>query len=226
MTEAISIPSDGSVAWMRLPAPEPNDAGHTARMTAVQQGDGEREARLRAEGDSLDWALLHDAKTSARSFSQLFERHRDYVFRLAWGFVGERSAEDITQEVFVRVLRQRRRWTRRAKFTTLLYQVTLNTAREVRRSQAREVLVDLSDSEAAGPVPADRLQSPPVGSATADLSKALASLSNRQREVVVLRHLEGLSTKEAAQVMGCTQGSVKVHLHRGMAALKTFLDNN
>ncbi len=234
MTDALALTPDGVTTWPHELAANGVDRGigHASRMSASGKGGraSSREAdtdvspRGVTKDDSLDWALLKDAKTSASSFSELFERHRDYVFRIAWGFAGERHAEDITQEVFVRILRQRRRWTRRAKFTTLLYQVALNTAREVRRGHGREVLVDLSDADAQGPVPPNLLRSEPVGSAAADLAKALASLSNRQREVVVLRHLEGLSTKEAAQVMGCGEGSVKVHLHRGMTALKTFLE--
>lgn len=168
-----------------------------------------------------DWKLLELAKSDVRCFGRLFERHRDYVFRLAWGFAGASCAEDITQEVFMRVLMQRKRWVRRAKFTTLLYQITLNTAREFRRQGRREVAVDLAAPGEAESVGAE-LGVEPRNPELHDLARALRTLSGRQREVVVLRHLEGLSTKETARILGCGEGSIKVHLHRGMAKLREF----
>lgn len=182
-------------------------------------------AGVGAPGALDDWKLLALAKTDVRAFGELFERHRDYVFRLAWGFAGHSPAEDITQEVFTRVLAHRRRWVRRAKFTTLLYQITLNIAREFRRRHGREVSVDLGEPSEMTGLGAD-LHVNPANPELHDLGKALHTLSDRQREVVVLRHLEGLNTRETAKVLGCAEGSVKVHLHRGMAGLRKFLEND
>ena len=164
-----------------------------------------------------DWSLLAIAEDGFAGLDTLFDRHKDYVFRLAWGFVGEQGlAEDVTQEVFLRLAAARQRTRPRAKFRTWLYQVTLNTARELRRKQ-RETLLDepaVLDERAAPPERDDRLF---------DLERALDQLSDRQREALVLRYIEGLSTRETAEVMGCRSGTLKSHLHRAVHFLRSFL---
>ena len=167
---------------------------------------------------SDDWQLLTGSDRGLCGLDALFERHKDYVLRLAWGFLGDREpAEDVTQEVFLRLARGRKRFRRRGKLRTLLYQITLNTCREARRSRARagRLAHSLEDvSHRSAPPPDPRL---------ADLSRALDVLSERQREAVVLRFFEGLDTRETARVMGCREGSVKSHLHRAIAALRRAL---
>lgn len=196
--------------------------GYDSSMRVRTKTSSTLGAQSDCHAHSDDWKLLALAKTDARAFGELFERHRDYVFRLAWGFAGRSPAEDITQEVFTRVLARRRRWVRRAKFTTLLYQITLNISREFRRRHGREIVVDLGENGEAAGLGADlrmHVKDPQLH----DLAKALETLTERQRETVVLRHLEGLSTRETAKVLGCGEGSVKVHLHRGMGRMREFL---
>ena len=60
----------------------------------------------------------------------------------------------------------------------------------------------------------------------AELGRLLGSLPDRQREVIVLRVLEGMSTRETAEVMRCREGTVKTHLHRGTAALRQRLKSD
>lgn len=169
-----------------------------------------------------DWDLLAMAPQDRAALEQLFQRHRHYVFRVAWSLLGEdAAAEDVVQEVFLRLQSGRLRASRRARFTTWFYQVTLNTAREQARKRRRlwgaapaeEALRDTPDA-AADPGRLDRLR---------DLSRALATLPIRQREVVVLRFLEGFDTAETAEILGCRQGTVKAHLHRATLSLRDRL---
>ena len=68
-----------------------------------------------------DWDLISRKKQTDEAFAVLFERHKDYIFRLAAGFVGDPGlADDITQEVFIRMFRGRKRWKPRAAFRTWL----------------------------------------------------------------------------------------------------------
>lgn len=180
-------------------------------------------AQPRRRDDASDWDLLARARSQASAFGVLFERHRDYVFRLAWGFCGEHAADDVTQEVFTRVLARRRPFLRRARFTTLLYQITLNVAREFRRRDRREGALDELDEKTRARFEQAQTAAP-VEAELADLGKALATLSPRQREVIVLRRLEGLSTRETAAVLRCREGTVKVHLHRALRALRAALN--
>lgn len=181
---------------------------------------GTLEGRTGDDVPEDDWRLLAAARHSARAFGELFERHRDYVHRVAWGVVGSALAEDVTQEVFVRLLARRRPWLRRARFSTLLFRITVNTSRELARRAGRELPVTdereiLLRSDPA-PGPEQRLDA-------TDLERALRTLTERQREVVVLRHLEGLSTRETSRVLRCSEGSIKTHLHRGLEQLRQAL---
>ena len=72
-----------------------------------------------------DWDLLDRREETDESFAILFNRHKDSVYRLAIGFTADHDlADDITQEVFVRIFRGRKRWKPRAKFTIWVYRVT------------------------------------------------------------------------------------------------------
>lgn len=169
-----------------------------------------------------DWDLLATAAHNECALSALFQRHRHYVFRVAWGLLGEdAAADDVVQEVFLRMRAGRLKAQPRAKFTTWLYKVAVNTAREQARKRRRmwgdaaatEILAGLAD-EAAHPARLETLR---------DLSHALSALPLRQREVVVLRHLEGFDTAETAEILGCRAGTVKAHLNRATLKLRDIL---
>jgi RNA polymerase sigma-70 factor (ECF subfamily) len=172
--------------------------------------------------EAADWVLLRAARRQPAAMGELFRRHRDYVFRLAWGFTGDRNlAEDAVQEVFIRLMSPRLAWRPRAAFTTWLYRVVQNVSRELRRAGIRELI------DAGRPV-TDRPGGDPAEDERrlAELAGLLARLPERQREVVVLRVLEGLSTKETAQAMGCREGTVKAHLHKASLALRAILSRD
>ena len=142
---------------------------------------------MRETTSKSDWQLLKAAKRDSSALTELFLRHKDYVYRLSWGFIGERaSAEDAVQEVFIRLPQLRVGWRMSAKFTTWLYKVTLNVCRELMRKRR-------PDSESYSP--AAQVDDPERGVVLSQLTGALQRLPERQREVVVLRMLEGLSTK-------------------------------
>jgi RNA polymerase sigma-70 factor (ECF subfamily) len=167
-----------------------------------------------------DWTLLATCRTDRGALELLYRRHRDYVFRVACGLLGDRvRAEDAMQEVYARIAGKRSWFVPRAQFRTWLYRVTLNVTREDRRASARFP---------APPDGHDAIDEHPRGAAERDtvlteLQRALGELPARQREVVVLRYLEGLSTTETAAVLGCREGTVKAHLHRAALALETRL---
>lgn len=171
-----------------------------------------------------DWDLLASAAKDESALATLFERHRHYVYRLAWGVLNDdHGADDVVQEVFLKMRRGKLKAARKAKFTTWLYAVALNTAREQSRVKQRGWR--------------DRTVVSPFGSNTdirtsltrvddlRDLGAALSQLPPRQREVVVLRFLEGFDTRETAEIIGSREGTVKAHLHRATENLRKFLSN-
>ncbi len=166
-----------------------------------------------------DWQLLTQSKRRDEVFRILFTRHKDYIYRLACGFIGDSGlAEEITQEVFVRIFKGQSRWRPRAKFTTWIYRMTINTSRELARRKNREAkLIDKIKLENPKEYPVD-----PEDSRQATLQRILAQLPTRQREAVVLRYYEKLSIRETAKIMGCRQGTVKSHLHKALKNLRNL----
>ena len=160
-----------------------------------------------------DWRLLSCVRDNPAALGTLFERHKDYVFRLAWGVLGNRvDAEDTVQQVFSKLAEPRLRWAPRAKFRTWLYRVAINTAREIGRQHMRS-------ERLAGAL---RAQTQTVVEDAA-IAVRMEELPERQREVVVLRFLEGFSTTETAKILGTREGTVKTHLHRATRRLQSLL---
>jgi RNA polymerase sigma-70 factor (ECF subfamily) len=152
------------------------------------------------------------------------------VYALCRRLLGDPSdAADATQEVYVRVVRSVMGFRGEASFSTWIHRVTVNVCMTSLRRRgdvrARGQSAGRADFEP------DELLSDDAGpearAETADLAKrtarALAELPEDAREVVVLRDVEGLSTKETAELLGVSEGAVKVRLHRAHARLRELV---
>lgn len=157
------------------------------------------------------------------SFSRLVSRHYDFVFRVAYRLTGHRAdAEDVAQEVCVRIGRAIGDYRGGGRFTTWLYAMTLNGVRDLARSRSRDsartrafAVHALVDGE-AGPVD--------DGADQADrLWEAVRSLSPKQRDAVTLVYGEGLSHADAADAMACSEPTVSWHIHEAKKRLKTIM---
>jgi RNA polymerase sigma-70 factor, ECF subfamily len=144
------------------------------------------------------------------------------------------EAADATQEVFVRVMRSVIGFRGDSAFGTWLHRVTVNVCLTAlrRRSKARAVGMVAGGTPFALPGGDDATlvasdASPSEAAETADLlarsEAALARLPEDARAVVVLRDIEGLSTREVAELLGVTETVVKVRLHRAHARLRTLV---
>ena len=151
------------------------------------------------------------------------------VYALARRLLGDPAdAADATQEVYVRVVRSVLGFRGDSSFGTWLHRVTVNVCLSALRSRgdvrARGQSAGIAemDVEIVDPAP-----DPAARAETADLAartaRALDDLPADAREVVVLRDVQGLSTKEAAQVLGISEGAVKVRLHRAHARLRELV---
>lgn len=151
------------------------------------------------------------------------------VYALARRLLGDtEDAADATQEVYVRVVRSVLGFRGEATFGTWLHRVTVNvclttlTSRGDQRARGQvagavEFDLDLPDS---APDPAARVE---LADLAARTSLALDELPTDAREVVVLRDLQGLSTKQTAVVLGISEGAVKVRLHRAHVKLRELV---
>ena len=190
-----------------------------------QAADAAELVRLAKEGDS-------------GAFDRLVELHALGVYNLARRVLRSReAAEDCVQEAFLRAYRGLAGFRGEAAFSTWLYQITLNVAREALKKRARDPLLA---SELAGEDPeasfdfenlrAREVEPPPNPEAglVAEqrrrlLLQAVDSLPQHHREVVVLYDLQGLSYEEIAAVLKKPVGTVKVHVHRGLKRLRKML---
>ena len=161
------------------------------------------------------------------TWDEIVDRHSDRVYRLAYRLTGNRhDAEDLTQEVFVRVFRSLSTYTP-GTFEGWLHRITTNLFLDQARRKQRIRFDALSD-EAAGRLPS-ALPTPDVAQLDrmfdADIEAALASLAPDFRAAVVLCDVEGLSYEEIADVLGLKLGTVRSRIHRGRSQLRKALSH-
>jgi RNA polymerase sigma-70 factor (ECF subfamily) len=167
--------------------------------------------------------ILDVQEGSHEAFRGLVELHMRRVYDLAFGFVNDHDdAEDIAQEVFVKVYHSIRHFRHESGFSTWLYRITANTSldrlKQRRRTHARLVPMDESQINGVTINPGtDHID------ADARVERALHELPTLQRAVVMLRHLEGFSTKQVSDILHCSEGTVKTHLHRGLKKMRLKL---
>jgi RNA polymerase sigma-70 factor (ECF subfamily) len=145
----------------------------------------------------------------AAPFDELYARHIDRVYNIAYRLVGDsETARDICQEVFIRVYQNLGRFRFEAKFTTWLYTIVLNLARTYHRGK-KWTPIDEIPPQASGSENDSMLNKVALGEAKRAVRRLLGDLPAREREALVLRHYEGLSCKEAAEVMQCAPETVR-----------------
>ena len=159
------------------------------------------------------------------SWEEVVSQHSARVYRLAYRLTGNpHDAEDLTQEVFVRVFRSLSSYTP-GTFEGWLHRITTNLFLDGARRKARirfDALAEDADSRMPGRAPApdvavtDRLFDD-------DVEAALADLPPDFRAAVVLCDIEGLSYEEIADVLGVKLGTVRSRIHRGRSMLRTAL---
>lgn len=170
--------------------------------------------------DRIEQAKAGDAA----AFEGLVERYRAQVFRTALRLLGNREdALDASQEVFLRMFKHLNTFDERKKFEPWLYTVTVNVCKDLYRNRSRRRQVPLEDAHR------DRLETPPSAGRRADaaeerniVEQGLLTLGEREREAIVLRDIEGLSTKEVAEVLGTAEVTVRSQISRARVKLKKF----
>jgi RNA polymerase sigma-70 factor (ECF subfamily) len=179
-------------------------------------------AMMLDEGGASDSELIGRAKDGDRgAFGQLVERHYDFVHRVAWRWCGRKAdAEDIAQDVCVRLGRAIRDYRGGGAFTTWLYAMTLNAARDHARKSARES----AKAEAYGVHALISGEAPEEPDDQAEaLWAAVRKLPDKQRDAVLLVYGEGLSHAAAAEAMAISETTVSWHVHEAKKRLKVLM---
>lgn len=170
------------------------------------------------------------------AFAALVQRHQPRMLRLATATVGSRAvAEEVVQDTWLAVVRGVVRFEGRSSLKTWLFSILLNRARSAGDREQRagtldpersvEERFDKAGAWAEPPEPwADRADDRLVAERLARrLQELLPELPEAQRQVVLLRDVEGLASDEVAALVGVTDGHQRVLLHRGRTRLRQLL---
>jgi RNA polymerase sigma-70 factor (ECF subfamily) len=180
--------------------------------------------------EQLMWRVKTEGDQEA--FAGLVGRWQKPIHALCTRMTGDRDlAEDLTQTAFTRLFASRQRWEGASKFSTYLWRVAINLCHdEARKSWRRnECSLDLVEDEESGELQVHAASDlPPDAQAEARerneiVREALLKLDPRYREVVVLKHYEGLRFHEIATVLGIPEGTVKSRMAEGLNRLNKLL---
>jgi len=169
------------------------------------------------------------------AFEELVQPYRTALLRLAYRMTGNmEEAMDITQETLLRCFRYLHHYDRARNFRNWLFQISANLARDWHRKRKLETRLEMDlrqndfDPDHSEPLKIkETIFSQPSGEKTSDLqldvNACLAKLSPRERQVFVLRDLEGLSIKETATVLKTSRLSVRVNLSSARSKIRKFI---
>ena len=156
------------------------------------------------------------------AFERLVAACRDRVYSLAWHLSGSATlADDIAQDVFVKLLTRIGQFRHEAEFTTWLYRIVANTSTDYRRAHGRFVPVD--DGVAVPPQAPQQEERFSREETAARVRAALAEVRPAFRVALVLRYIEGLSYEEIGRVLQIAPGTVASRLSRGQLQLGRML---
>lgn len=187
-----------------------------------QEADADREIVLRVQAGEV------------AAFDALVLRYRERVYGVIYNLIGNREdAADLTQDCFIKAFRSIHRFHAQAAFFTWLYRIAVNsTLSQLRRQRLRSFLsLDQLDTEA--PVAKEVIDALTDNSGSdratfaqelqEKLNDALQRLSIKHRTVVTLFEIDGLNHQEIADVMGCSEGTVRSRLHYAKQQLQSEL---
>ena len=181
-------------------------------------------------GADEDSELVSRAQAGDRlAFEELVRRHADRLHAVVVRLVADRhEAEEVTQEAFLRAWRGIASFKGEARFFTWLYRIGVNEAR--RRAQRRIPDDNVASLDEHGVDPADPRPAPDRHAEHRDLraalERAVRALDPDYRAPLILRDVEGLSTAEAAAIMGLSEAAFKSRLHRARLAVRNAIEDH
>ncbi len=182
-----------------------------------------------SEAQTIDLARSGDRP----AFGRLVRTHQRRVFGCALHMLGDRGeAEDATQETFLRAFKAIARFDGRSELSTWLYRICMNVCLNTLRRRRRVDAADIDDPRLPEPA-ADPIQGGNDPRRTTEavqlygrLATALDALTPSLRATVVLVCLQGMPHKEAAEVLGCPEGTVAWRIHEARSRLREALHSD
>ncbi len=177
--------------------------------------------------DSIDARVIRACQQGDReAFRLLFEAYKDRVFSIARYSLGdEAAADDVTQQIFVKLITRIGQFRGESEFTTWLYRLVINSCLDARRKRRRYLPV----SEFEPMQNTANQRSPETRYARREVADsvrlAISGLKPKMRLPILLKYIEGLSYEEIAEVLGCSKGTVASRLNRAHKALAKRLSH-
>jgi len=175
--------------------------------------------RLSPLTDVTDEALMRAVRDGdLGKLGILFERHHVALFDFLSRMTGDRTAaEDLTQDVFLRMLKYRGTFRDEGRFETWMFHIARNARTDYFRRRAAVEMTDGIDVAADPPGPTDAVER---DEQTTLLRRALLQLPEDRRELIILARYRGLKHEAIADVLGVESGTVKVRIHRALRELR------
>jgi RNA polymerase sigma-70 factor (ECF subfamily) len=168
------------------------------------------------------------SRGDVEAFTKLVRANSSLVYRVSLRMLGTDDAQDASQEVWIRVWRNMRTFRGESAFSTWLYRITVNTCLSMRQRESRRQDREYSGEEMPYlPEPSGGDADPEAEALSAErreeIEAALGHVRAEHRAALVLRHMEGLSYAEIAEVLEVPDGTAKGWVSRGRAAMLVAL---
>ncbi|AEQ52404.1 RNA polymerase sigma factor [Pelagibacterium halotolerans] len=165
--------------------------------------------------------IARAAKGDRAAFAALVSRHYDFLYRTAYKWCGNREdAEDVTQDVCIKLAMAISGFDGRSAFTSWLYRIVLNAVRDRQRQGMRRN----RQAEALAHVTASEMEPEQESAATqSQVWDAVRRLPEKQRDAVLLVYGEEMAHAEAAAIMGTRESTVSWYVHEAKKALKDLV---
>lgn len=182
-----------------------------------------------------DEQVLVDRISSSDStaFQEFVERYKKKIYYIAYDITGDHDdAEDVSQEVFIKVFRSLKTFRRNAKISSWLYQISVNASIDLLRKKSSKPEKSMGDLERTDiqenlPGSGTRAQNPERSAEDfliqKHISQALQKVSPKERSVFVMRHYNELKIREIAEILNVSPGTVKALFYRATRKLRKEL---
>lgn len=172
-----------------------------------------------------DEVLMEELKAgNVQAFDLIIYRYEKSLLNYLYRWIGNfHQAEELCQEVFIRVYKSAMKFNSEQKFSPWLYRIANNLCIDTYRKDKNVKKVDIEDIDIVSPENVeDKVEKDDLGRR---VKKAVMSLPQDYRAVLILKHYQGLSYNEISEILGCPLGTVKSRMHYALIELKKALDN-
>ena len=160
------------------------------------------------------------------AFDRLFQKYRDKIYNTVYRMINnQEDALDLTQEIFLRMYQKIGKFSHKSTFSTWLYRLAVNVCIDELRKRKKTNEIPITDSFSQTYVDKNTPEDHAISNEEEHLMwEAIGSLKEKERAILILRDVEGLSYNEIANILKCSMGRVKSRIHEARGKLKIALE--